>query len=77
MDDRDLRVVMLACTLLAAIDSAIELFAAPVFDWRTAIVEAVLLAAMAAGIASPVPGSVLLGSRGAWRSRCRWACRCP
>ena len=60
-DDGDLRVVMLACTLLAAIDSAIELFAAPVFDWRTAVAEAVLLAAMAAGIARPVAGSVLLG----------------
>ena len=60
-DDGDLRVVMLACTLLAAIDSAIELFAAPVFDWRTAVAEVVLLAAMAAGIARPVAGSVLLG----------------
>ena len=60
-DDGDLRVVMLACTLLAAIDSAIELSAAPVFDWRTAVAEAVLLAAMAAGIARPVAGSVLLG----------------
>lgn len=60
-DDRDLRVAMLTCTLLAAVDSVIELFAAPVFDWRTAVVEAVLLVAMAAGIARPVAGNVLLG----------------
>lgn len=59
--DGNLRVIMLVCTLLTAIDSAIELFAAPVPDWHTPVVEAVLLALMAVSIACPVAGSVLLG----------------
>ncbi|MBW3094381.1 hypothetical protein KIH75_03245 [Bifidobacterium sp. 64T4] len=60
-DDGNLRVVMLVCTLLTAIDSAIELFAAPVPDWHTPVIEAVLLTVMAVNIACPVAGSVLLG----------------